>query len=375
MPWVGWRRLTTRVDATLALLLVVGAIWQTLDRGGSEAPLRAALAAATVGGLVWRRSRPVLSALWVAAGLIVESVVTESTDEYAVLIGVVIASFSVAAHARVRDAIAGLVGLAVGIAMTIALDPSDDLANVAPTLVLFTALPAAGGFLFGRRGRDLAESQLRAESLEQELKDATAAERTRIAREMHDVVSHAITVVAVQAEAGRSLAMTDPTRARRSFEAIGEASRDALAELHSLLALMPEQGSGESETVRGLDTVPALIESARAAGLDVTLTESGPIAELPPEHDHCAFRAVQEGITNALRHSQRPDLAVRIQRHSTGLRVEVHSTGRKHLSTYGGMGRGLVGLRERAQALGGQFTSGPTENGFYISLSLPGTQP
>ena len=113
--------------------------------GGEQVALRAALAALTVSGLLVRRTAPGLSATWIAIGLAVESLVTESPDQLAVLLAVVISAFSVAAWAPLRDALMGLGLLALGISLTIAVDPSDELSNIAPTLLMFLVVPAAWG--------------------------------------------------------------------------------------------------------------------------------------------------------------------------------------------------------------------------------------
>jgi signal transduction histidine kinase len=365
-------RLTTPGDALLAAVLVLGAAAETLALGGDRPVLRAALAVLTVAGLALRRRAPVVSVLVVAAGLAVESLATESPDETAVLLAVLISAFSVAAYASTRDALTGIALLCMAIAITISVDPSDTLSNIAPTILLFIGLPAAVGFAFRRRGRDLAAMELRTRAAEEEAAAAVDTERRRIARELHDVVSHAVTLIAVQAEAGQAVLDRDPEATRRSLDAIGTASRDALAELHALLELLQEPADSVADrTDPGIAQLETLVAGAREAGAHVELAENGDRTALPPEADHCAYRVVQEGLTNALRHTRSPRVLVAIDHQPTAVRISLHSHGRRHQSAYGGSGRGLTGLRERVAGLGGTLEAAPGPDSFSLCATFP----
>jgi signal transduction histidine kinase len=365
-------RLTTPADLLLAAALSAGAVVETVANGGDRAGLRTLLAVATTAALALRRRAPAVSALLVATWLAVESLATESPDEAAVILAVVVSAFSVGAYAAVREALTGLALLGMSIAISISVDPSDSLSNIAPTLLLFIVVPGALGLAFGRRGRDLAALELRTVAAEDEASAAVENERRRIARELHDVVSHAVTLIAVQAEAGQALLDRDPEAARRSLDAIGTASRDALAELHALLELLQDPaGDGPGREDSGLAHVATLVAGAREAGARVELTESGEVAALSPEADHCAYRVVQEGITNALRHTRSPRVHVAIDHGRTSVRVSVHSRGRPHQSAYGGSGRGLAGLRERVSRLGGTLDTAADGDAFTLCATLP----
>lgn len=188
-------------------------------------------------------------------------------------------------------------------------------------------------------------------------------------------MSHAVTLIAVQAEAGQATLDTDPAASRRSLTAIASVSRDALAELHALLGLLAEDeasGATEPAMTPGLGALPMLVAGVRATGVDVVLVEEGPRPSLEPDVDLCAYRVVQEGLTNALRHSRRPDVTIRIDSLPREVQIHVDSAGPVHRSSYGGGGRGLDGLRERVLALGGTFTSGqPTDDRFSVQVTLP----
>ena len=362
-------------DLALTGALVVGAAGQTLVDEGDQVLLRAVLAAVTVAGLLLRRTAPGISAAWVSLGMAVQSLVTESPDQVGVLLAVIISAFSVAAWAPLREAVTGLVVLAVSVSLAIAVDPSDDPSNIAPTLLMFLAIPAGAGFAFNRRGRDLGALVRKAEALEREAQLAVGAERRRIARELHDVVSHAVTLIAVQAEAGQATIDDDPEAARRSLAAIGAVSRDAMAELHALLGLLSEDDHARQDTAaepHGLDALPMLVTGVRAAGVEVEMIQEGPPPCLRPEVDLCAYRVVQEGLTNALRHSRQPAVTVRIESQPAAVRIHVDSTGPAHRSSYGGGGRGINGLRQRVDELGGTLESGPlVGDRFSLRVMLP----
>ena len=366
-----FRHLATPSDLVLTLVLAGAAVVQTFAAGGEQPLLRSVLVALTVSGIAVRRTAPASSGAWIAAGLAATSLITESPDQVGVLLAVIVSAFSVAAWAPLRDAAMGLGLLALAVSLSIAVDPSDDLGNIAPTLLLFLAVPAGLGLAFNRRGRTLAELTARTAELERQAEQAVETERRRIARELHDVVSHAVTLIAVQAEAGQAVLDDDPEAARRSLAAISTASRDALAELHSLLGLLRKHDESEGPAP-GLSSLPTLVAGVRAAGLEVELLQDGPPPRLDPEADLCAYRVVQEGLTNALRHSRQPDVRVRVEAHPSTVRIDVESFGPAHQSSYGGSGRGLEGLRARVLDLGGTFTSGqPHEQAWSLNVTLP----
>ncbi len=364
-------RLTTPADLLLAAAFTVGAAIGTVATGGDLVVLRTLLACSTTAALALRRQAPAVSALVIATGMAVESLATESPDEAAVILTVVVSAFSVGAYAALREALTGLALLSMSIAISISVDPSDSVSNIAPTLLLFIAVPGAIGIAYGRRGRDLAALELRTVAAEEEAGAAVEDERRRIARELHDVVSHAVTLIAVQAEAGQALLDTDPHGARRSLDAIGHASRDALAELHALLELLHEPSDGARED-HGLADLATLVAGAREAGARVELTVTGAPSPVPPDVDRCAYRIVQEGLTNALRHTRSPRVLVSVDHLEGTVRVSVHSHGRPHQSTYGGSGRGLAGLRERVTRLGGTLDTATEGEAFTLCATLPG---
>lgn len=332
--------------------------------------LRASLAGLTVASLAVRRSLPGLAAAWFGGAMAAEAVLTESTDELAVLLACLVVAYSVAAHAPPREALLGGTVLALGVAFTIATDPSDTVNNIVPSVLLFVGLPFAVGAAMRRRTQRIAALTLETEALAREAEVAVDAERRRIARELHDVVSHAVTLISVQAEAGQAVIDRDPEAARRSLASISQVSRDALAELGRLLGVLHSHDADPAPEP-GLAQLPSLMEGAREAGLEIHLTESGTRGPLDPESDRCAYRTVQEGLTNALRHTADARVSIEVEYHDDAVVATVRAIGRAHTSSYGGSGRGLTGLRERVAGLGGTFAAGPSGEGFELRVSLP----
>lgn len=373
MPRAGdrLRAAVSTSDAALAVGLAALAAAETLATSDTAPGVRAAMAAGTVLGLAVRTTHPLAACLWIAAGVMAETLAIDSPDVVGVLLAVVVAAYSGFAHAPVRRALPAVAVLAASALTSVALDSSGTQDDLLATLLLFFVVPCGLGW--GVRSRSERIRLLERERLVIEREAATAAataaaaERQRIARELHDVVSHAVTLVAVQAEAGQAVLDTDPAAARRALAAIGTASRDALGELHRMLGLLDDSPEGG-----GLARLPGLVEGARAAGLDLAVSTTGAAGPLPEDVDRCAFRVLQEGVTNVLRHAGEPAAELRVAHSGDAVEVVVRSTGRRdRLSAYGGAGRGLEGLRERVEGLGGRLWSEPTDDGFVLGARLP----
>ena len=364
--WQAWAaRVTSTRDVLLVLVLIGVALAEIVVGSPSSPGGRAAYAVATIAGLLVRRTYPLAAVGGVSVGLVAQSLLLESPEEVGVLVAVIVASFTLAAHAARRDLVTGTVLVCMAVAVAVATDPSDSVSNVLPTLLLFVGLPLGLGLTVRRRQRDLEVMQLAAIASADEAAEAVEAERRRIARELHDVVSHAVTLVAVQAEAGQSLIGRDPAAAERCLAAIAEASRDALIELDRMLHVLHDADGNRRPTEAGLERLPALVEGARSAGLAVDLANEGRTDSLPEETQACAFRVVQEGITNALRHAPGSTVGVLLDAGDDGLGIEVRTSDRRRASSYGGGGRGLVGLRERVVSLGGSLETDAATNGDF----------
>jgi signal transduction histidine kinase len=220
-----------------------------------------------------------------------------------------------------------------------------------------------------------------ARSREEELRRRASEERMRIARDLHDVLAHNISVINVQASTALHLMDRQPERAREALTAIHEVSKQALTELRSVLGVLRTADDDPPRTPSpGLSQLADLLRSVRAAGLDARLTVTGDWRELPAEVDLGAYRIIQEALTNAARHSASPTANVRVCYEPEGVSVQVDDDGPSgeigkgsvaNGSPLGG-GNGITGMSERAHALGGTLHAGPRpDGGFRVSAFLP----
>ncbi|MFE2268680.1 sensor histidine kinase [Streptomyces lavendulae] len=199
-------------------------------------------------------------------------------------------------------------------------------------------------------------------------------ERLRIARELHDVLAHSISVINVQAGVGLALLDTDPEQARTALTTIKAASKEALGEVRQVLDTLRAPGAAPRAPAPGLDRLPELLEQAAAAGLTVTAATEGRPRTLPPGADLAAFRILQEALTNVVRHSGSRTARIRLAWRPDGLELRVDDDGPATGDPAGGSGNGLAGMRERAAALGGTIEAGPRpDGGFRVIARLPPT--
>ncbi|WP_438296487.1 sensor histidine kinase [Streptomyces sp. HUAS TT7] len=205
-----------------------------------------------------------------------------------------------------------------------------------------------------------------------ETRRAVAEERARIAREVHDVVAHTVSVMVIQASAAEDVFTADPEQARQALRAIEGAGRSALGELR--LLLRTESGDDGRRPPRGLGDLAELAANARAAGLAVELHEEGRAISPPSAVDLAGYRIVQEALTNTLRHAGAGRVRVSVYRDEEAVRIEVSDNGRPGNRSWRspGSGRGLAGMRERASLLGGTLEAGPgPDGGFEVRAVLP----
>jgi signal transduction histidine kinase len=246
----------------------------------------------------------------------------------------------------------------------------------------------AVGALSRRRRAALAAAASRAARAEAALDEAAvraaAAERLRIARELHDVVAHHVSLIAVQAEAVGALLPARPEAAAASADLIGSTARAAMTELRRLLGVLRFKENPESERVRlapvpSLSRLDELVDAAGEAGLRVTCQLSGPVAALPPGVDLTAYRILQEALTNAVRHAPGAAAAVRVGFSAAELTVEVSNTApapgarqRAAAPALAEPGYGLAGIAERVASCGGSLALGPAgDGGFTVTARLP----
>jgi signal transduction histidine kinase len=247
-----------------------------------------------------------------------------------------------------------------------------------PAVVLLTAGVLAG--LIRVWQRQLAASRDRYTRLQQAQDETTrravAEERSRIAAELHDVVTHNVSVMVIQAGAARKVMDAAPERSKEALLAVEAGGRAAMAELRHVMGLLaaPDHECPDGlEPQPGLGQLDALVERVRAAGTRVGVAMALPPDPLPPGVDLAAYRVVQEALTNTLKHAPGADAAVMIGYTEDRLEIEVTDTGGVRAAVpAGGNGRGLIGLRERIALYKGELTSGPTlAGGYRVKARVP----
>ncbi len=279
---------------------------------------------------------------------------------------------------NLRDALQGQMGLAVvagGAAIVVYNKPGHSASELVFIPLLFGICWLAG-FALRERAVQAEAAEERATHAERERDAATriavAEERARIARELHDTVAHAVSVMVLQVGAVRHRLSDAPAEDSDALRSVEQAGRTALAEMRRLLAAMRRDGDEAELTPQpGLDGLDSLLEGIGRAGLPVQLHVDGEPFPLPRAIDLSAYRIVQEGLTNALKHSGASDAEVTVRYASHELQIEVRDNGEGG-STSDGLGHGLVGMRERVRIYGGEMTTGTaTGGGFILSTRLP----
>ena len=291
--------------------------------------------------------------------------------------GPVIALYTVAAHCERRVALTA--AAATGVALVVPAVAGKGVASPGFAAAMYAAFAVAwalGDNLRTRRAY-LVEVEARAERLEREREErarrAVAAERARIARELHDVISHNVSVMVVQAAAARDVFARRPDRAHEALGSIESIGREALVELRRLLGVVSTDDDGDRAGFSpqpGLARLPELVEQVGAGGLKVGLSVTGVPRDLPAGVDLSAFRIVQEALTNTLKHAHASRAEVSVRYTDAGLEIEVLDDGAGNGGPGGG--RGIVGMRERAVLLGGELSAGPRPaGGFQVRARMP----
>jgi signal transduction histidine kinase len=369
-----WRRWDVTVrDLPLALVIAAGTLVPALHTRGTQLgdlPGRPydALAVLVIAleclPLAIRRRWPAVCLVLVSVGFAIDQL-----RGYHTMAGTAlpIALLSVAAHLERHRRTAALLASAAYVPLTVALHRDGSAESVAGFVTFYLALA-----LFWGAGAWLRQSR----AVEADRREAVAAatrtaERTRIARELHDVVTHHVTAMVVQAEAARYLTAA-PERLDQTLTAITDTGRLAIKDLRHLLDLLnPDHGAEpRSPTVGELHS---LVEQTRRAGQPVEFTEDGTPAGTSGSAEVAAYRVVQEALTNALKYATGSRTTVHVRHGEKETTVEVRTDGSgSRTASPGGSGRGLAGLRERVDVLGGEFSArGQADGGFVVRARIP----
>lgn len=369
-------------DASLALILFGFAAVEAIagDPGLGTAAALAAAAAYTL-PLALRRRMPLAVGGVVLATQVGLATLAPDGNQVTIVAATALAVYSIGRHVPPRASDAAFAVWALVLATAITADDQAPGSAVAEVIVavLLVGLPWATGRALRNRAQRVAELTDEAEELRRDRDrragEAVAAERARLARELHDVVTHAISVVAVQTQAVRL--RLDPAQGREAADlrAVESAARDAMTELRRLLGVLRSPGEAVPLAPQpGLDQLPHLVERAEAAGSEVEVHITGDPVALSPGVDLAAYRVLQEGVTNALRHAPGAAIAITVG-YAGALTLQVSDTGNptraeSGASTPGGVG--LTGMRERVALYGGRLDAGARpDGGFLLDVSLP----
>ena len=383
VPWL--------VDATIALglsaLSLITLATGAPSAGGND-PLSITLLLLETLPLIVRRRWPIpvfavtLAATGAHALLVEGQIVNES-------LGALVALFTVAErYDRRVSVLAALIAAAsfAAVIVTRAGPAQVAVTGFLSTMLAVVVVLALGDWSRTRRQYAAAiEENARLQEAERDdrARRAVEDERERIARELHDIVTHHVSVIVIQAGAGLTALDRRPERARSALEAIDRTSREALTDMRRMLGMLgeardePDPGAA-SETSRepqpGLERLGRLIEEVRAAGLPVELSIEGVRRPLDAGVELAAYRIVQEALTNALKHARGARARVRLSYEPRAVDIEVTDeggTGRRDTGETAGGGRGLIGMRERVALYGGDFEAASTPTGFRVHARLP----
>ena len=369
-------------DALVVAVAVEGALEVGLRQGASDAPetsvwLAAPAIALVALPLLARRRFPFAApaGVWLlAAGF--------SFVDGRLIVFTASASIAGLAAAfllgNLRDGTQAQLGLGVtvvGAALVMYNNPDHSAADLVFTPILF-GIGWLAGFALRERAEQAEAAEERALQAEREreaaARIAVAEERARIARELHDIVAHAVSVMVLQVGAVRHKLPETLEEDRDALQGVEQAGRTALSEMRRLLGAMRDDGDGvELAPQPGLDRLDALADEVGRAGLPVRLHVDGDPFPLPRALDLSAYRIVQEGLTNSLKHARAGHADVTVRYRADELRIEIRDDG-DGAATSDGLGHGLVGIRERVKIYGGEMTAGTApEGGFVLSTRFP----
>ena len=348
------------LDLTIATTLAVWAVVEAVALSGEGSTAeRVAWALAFTVPLAVRRQFPVGVALFIGVVVAARALIADggTQEEGAMpLPAVLFAAFTAAAHARtVPHAVIGLAGTLVALACVVFLTYWEGTAEPSDGAILsFFVIAAWGAGFFVRRRGAVAAQQ------------AVLEERARIARELHDIIGHSVSVVSLQAGAAEQLLRKDPDRAEQHLKAVRETAHEALVEMRRLMGVLKEDDA-QYAPQPGLAMLDDLVKQS---GLEVEVTEQGPRRPLAPGVDLAAYRVVQEALTNARKHGHGRHARVRVAYEDDAVVLEVVNE-RGAAQQQNGGGHGLVGMAERVRLFGGTLEAAPDGTAFRVRARLP----
>ena len=366
------------LDGGIVLALIASseiAIWSgAVERGELDRPrvLAAVLVVFLSLPLLWRRTAPVVTGLLVVVAL----AALGDFPAFPAWVTFLIVFYSLGRYAAERrSAVAAFVLLASTVLHDLLIQEPESITDlVGPWIML------AGVWAIGRavraQGREASRERERADRLAREREErerrAVAEERARMARELHDVVAHSVSLIAVQAQAVQRLMQGEERAAREGIDSIERVARQTATEMRRLLGILGSQGDGAARDPQpGIAGLATLVEQVRNTGLEVDLRIEGQPVPLAAGLDLSAYRIVQEALTNVLKHARASRVEVVVRYAGERLELEVEDDG-QGADQHEGDGHGLAGMRERAAVFGGELTAGPLPGrGFRVRAWLP----
>lgn len=352
-------------DVALACALCVVAVASVATGNPNEGPLAITVPVAIVSTLAvaWRRKAPVIAVIALVVSGTAQSILADGPGSLWSLAVYAIVMYSVAAYyGEGKAAVVGLVLLGA-VLLQERLDNGVDY--------LFVVLLFGGVWLLGRASRLWRGRVSHAEQRQEDAaRIAVAEERVRIARELHDIVAHSLSVIAVQADAADAALGTRPERAREPVRVIIATARDSLGDIRRLLHVLRTDDEAAIPTP-GLNALNTLLSSARSAGVPIEAAIDD-CSGIPVVVDLAAYRIVQESLTNVIRHAAGMPTSIRITRTAIDLDLDIRNSRPTRMRSTAGSGLGLIGIRERVAALGGTLSTGETADGAYrVHATLP----
>ncbi|GAA3645144.1 histidine kinase [Nocardioides ginsengisoli] len=326
-------------------------------------PLATVLALALIPALLWRRSRPLTAALagWGVAGLLTVLQLTSHDGDLGLhaMLAVLILLYSVVRWGSGREAVVGTAFVAVVVALGMYASSAGRADVFGGSVLLLLCVALAAMFRY------------RADLWHRQRREIRNEERVALARELHDIVAHHVSAIAVQAQAGGAVAGVQPEKAAEVLAAIESEASRTLAEMRSMVRVLREQESVAYAPQRGVADLPALANADATPAVEVSL--DGSLISLARPVDAALYRLAQESLTNALRHARGATrVGIDVRREGDAVRLRVSDDGANEPGPVPAPGFGLLGMTERAQLLGGSLSAGPRpEGGWMVEAVLP----
>jgi signal transduction histidine kinase len=355
-------------NVPVAGVLTAGTVTELLV-GGVHSPVVGGASLAAALAVAARRRAPFLSSI-VVLGMFALPVLTvarqlpglgDAPHSWSLTVVWLLTAFTLGMLPDLRLAGVGLAlfgGLSALYAAGPGAPPGSTLNDALAAVLLATAVPWLAGFAVGRQHRARAADR----SLEED-RVRVAMERTRLARDVHDLVAHSVSLMVVQAEAAEALLPSSPERSAEALRAVQDAGRRALSEMRRTVEALRAGGPAEEDA--DLSALPALLDAVRSAGLPVTVVTEGRPRQLPADVERSAYRVIREGLTNSVRHSDRTGVLLRLGYGGDRVDVTLVDEGRPVRRRLPG-GHGVLGMREVVTGLGGTFDAGPAADGRHV---------